>query len=732
MATLAVDIQMGNLPTYIYPATPSYDSTKLGIGPGLIQQSGVNPEDNWAGPIPVAVARPYEQTTPVATKFVKVIPWSSTIDWVFLADNQTATTTYRVQSWRFDKSTGAWAYQGFITFPAGPSGNRTIRGLLIRYAKYTDGTITTSGTTTVTGSSTAWQASRLCVGSRIGFGSSDPALIQTWYQIATITNDGTLTTTAIPPTYSSPTSYVIEELFVVCAETNATPANGGIWVAKGLRIEDFNPAGTTIPLATGTDNIKACYLLKDNGTLTNTISFGIADQGADSWTQHFIWVGDAPATTTPRVFKYNLKAALSDIGAAYTSPSTAVAGAAFVLNSGNAAISTAVITQNDDLIIASPNHGPGIGIKCLYFATSTVGRLYRSKDITTITQNDGTWLSGGGVSTEVPPGGTVTFAATNAGNSLCYIPAIDKFAWFSTGATAFRSYITQYREDGAQWDRIFLNDTKQTNQANADGSAPIYPNTLSLNVFGCASGTTLYLMTPGTATNTNFLYATPIPCEEEYTSLTNSVLITPAIPTPNCNNYLRAYVAKINALGGDSGKCLSVGTEFMKIYYRTTGIDDNSGVWTLLDDTKQLLSVTPAEKIQFKAEFRCLGVTNLPTRLLAIGVIYNDLSTDSHFQPSVANSNQTEKRFAWRFSAAFNTTIPRLRIRLYNAVNGAGPLIDDDTTNHTAGTWEKSTDGGSNWVAFNNTDKTNDITYIRYTPTTLGDNIRVRALLTLY
>jgi len=299
-------------------------------------------------------------------------------------------------------------------------------------------------------------------------------------------------------------------------------------------------------------------------------------------------------------------------------------------------------------------------------------------------------------------------------------------------ATAFRSYITQYREDGAQWDRIFLNDTKQTNQANADGSAPIYPNTLSLNVFGCASGTTLYLMTLGTATNTNFLYATPIPCEEEYTSLTNSVLITPAIPTPNCNNYLRAYVAKINALGGDSGKCLSVGTESMKIYYRTTGIDDNSGVWTLLDDTKQLLSVTPAEKIQFKAEFRCLGVTNLPTRLLAIGVIYNDLSTDSHFQPSVANSNQTEKRFAWRFSAAFNTTIPRLRIRLYNAVNGAGPLIDDDTTNHTAGTWEKSTDGGSNWVAFNNTDKTSDITYIRYTPTTLGDNIRVRALLTLY
>ena len=70
MATLAVDIQIGSLPTYTYPATPSYDSTKLGIGPGLMQQSGVNPEDNWAGPIPVAVARPFEQTPAVATKFI--------------------------------------------------------------------------------------------------------------------------------------------------------------------------------------------------------------------------------------------------------------------------------------------------------------------------------------------------------------------------------------------------------------------------------------------------------------------------------------------------------------------------------------------------------------------------------------------------------------------------------------------------------------------------------------
>jgi hypothetical protein len=55
----------------------------------------------------------------------------------------------------------------------------------------------------------------------------------------------------------------------------------------------------------------------------------------------------------------------------------------------------------------------------------------------------------------------------------------------------------------------------------------------------------------------------------------------------------------------------------------------------------------------------------------------------------------------------------------------------DDTT-ATVGPWEKTTDG-TNWIAYGTlSDKSNETTYIRYTPTTLPDNIKVRALLTLY
>ena len=112
-----------------------------------------------------------------------------------------------------------------------------------------------------------------------------------------------------------------------------------------------------------------------------------------------------------------------------------------------------------------------------------------------------------------------------------------------------------------------------------------------------------------------------------------------------------------------------------------------------------------------------------------MSTLYEDLTTDSHYQPSVAQSSTANKRFAWRFSTAFGSTVPTLRLRLYDAVSG-GTLLDDTTVAAASGTWEKSTDGGSNWTAYNTTDKGNDTTYIRYTPTSLGDNIKVRALLT--
>jgi hypothetical protein len=114
---------------------------------------------------------------------------------------------------------------------------------------------------------------------------------------------------------------------------------------------------------------------------------------------------------------------------------------------------------------------------------------------------------------------------------------------------------------------------------------------------------------------------------------------------------------------------------------------------------------------------------------MSLAVLYDDFSTDSHYQPSSGKTVEASKQFAWRFSTAFGTTVPTLRIRLYDAVTG-GLLLDDKTTT-PAGTWEKATDG-TTFGAYNTTDKANETTYIRYTPATLPDNTKVRSLLTLY
>ena len=105
------------------------------------------------------------------------------------------------------------------------------------------------------------------------------------------------------------------------------------------------------------------------------------------------------------------------------------------------------------------------------------------------------------------------------------------------------------------------------------------------------------------------------------------------------------------------------------------------------------------------------------------------MSTESHFQPSATLSLSATKQFAWRFSATFGTATPTLRIRLYDASTGV-LLLDDNTAAPTQGTFGKTIDG-STWGSYNTTDKGNETTYIRYIPTSLGDNIRVRALLTL-
>lgn len=726
-------------------------------------------------------------------------------DWVFLADNAAAAATRRMTCFFYDRTTSLFTWKGFITmtYPAGGAAH-TIRGMRVVYDTYTTGTVGVSGAT-VTGSSTTWSTDRIAIGSRIGFGSTDPTQILTWYYINAVGSDTSITIqtnvtasgsggTAANLTIASSTAYVIEDLKVLTTTTATVIAAAGLALTNGLSIDDFVVGGTAIASATTVDKTKAVYNLVDlesiysTGTASatasatilgsgtawaaathlgckigfgsvtpsaittwytitavasgtsltintavtvsgayvivggNGISCGLAIDDRDSWTQQYAYVIELQAATTPQVFKYNFRANMSLLGGVATGKTAACA----VLFTGIQTV-TGTVTQTNNGRIGTLSHGPGSGVKCLYFVSGS--RVHRAV-LTNIVAASTTWISDS--MTEIPTGGTTTYGATSLLTSVEIADQIDRLILTSTGAggtTAHhRAYITKYDASGSYvFDHTFMADTAQQDQSTADSSSTPHVSAQGAALSVWSQQGLVYLARTGTATTTNIMYAVPLGADWQYANGTvKQRLVTPSLDTTNASKLVRVYASQAGYLGTGG---LTLPTEPIRIYYRTSGISDDSGSWTLVDQTGDLTAATPSSEIQFAIEFRLIGGLCIPNRVYNMCCTFEDNTTDSHYQPSVGQSSITSKIFAWRFSTAFGGTVPTLRIRLYNSETG-GLLLDDTTTASASGTFEKSTNDGGVWGSYNTTDKANETTYIRYTPTSLADNIKVRALLT--
>lgn len=688
----------------------SYDPAKTNLGQWIQQKTGAGETDKYAGPFPMSVARPMEASTAITCAYPHVIEIDADQHWVFLAELSAAGATRRIVLYRFTPSTQAWSWRGFILITYPPNTNHTIRGLRVVRHLHTAGTVSVS-TTAVTGSSTDFQTARIGAGARIGFGSTNPANITTWYYISSIASDTGITLTSSAGSIGGGTAYVIEELRVYTSTTNATVANGGLFVVKGCNYDDFVPGGTTFAAATTADNIKAVYWLADASTVLNTIAAGLClGDAAPTNTNHDLYVLNAESGTTVRVYKYNGRAALAGLASGKST-------SAFVLRTG-VQTTTGTTSQTNGSRIFTLDHGPGSGIPCMYFATTT--RIYRAPE-SGIVDASTTFISDAML--EIPPGGANTFTAGGAMSSVENAGTIDRI--IITTAANQRTYVTQYNSTSSPIDKVIFCNNNQNDQSTADSGLVGYPSSLLPFSVWVESGIAYFIRSTTSAVS-NQIYAFPLTTDWDWVSSTGSRLISPEIATPNAIRYSRFSAFHENMIGSEN---LGLPPEPFRSYFRTSGIDDNSGSWTLIADTGNMSSIAGADSIQFMFEFKVAGHFCIPARLYGFVITYEDDSTDSHYQPSVQHSSTTSKRFAWRFSTAFGGTVPTLNIALYNAVTGA-LLLTDDTVASANGTFEKSTNDGGGWSAYNTTDKGNDTTYIRYTPTSLADNIKVRALLT--
>lgn len=683
----------------------SYTSSLCSLGTLFKQYSG---SYDYVAPYATTFVSLPEIST-FTTTFPHVYKWSDRYYWIFTADISTAAVTRRVVMYQYDKYTDSCSLVGSILLNfSGISGNKTSRSIRGLVYKHTTGTVEASNSTTITGTSTQFQTQRIAVGARIGFGSTDPTQITTWYNITAIASDTSLTIDQTV-TVSAGTSYVIEEIRIAYICTNATAANGGLFLVKGLNPSVF-VANTTISEAVSTDNVRAVYFLKDAATNNNTVAYGIGIDDEVDKTQHDCYVLNADATTTARIYKFNLRASLSVSSGASTS--------AFTFRTGTATTTGTIQTAVNGKVFAV-NHGIASGIKSFWFTTTT--RVYRCA-ITDITNGGTSFLTDAMV--EVPAGSSTTYPLTANMSQVDYASSIDRLI-IPTAAAPFRIHITQYKTDASQFEKYIVPDLgrlKSSTTSN-DVALTIAPRALTQNIW--TEDGILFTIPSSVTTGINVLYIYPaFGADWTYADSTNQYVITPKLTTLNATKLYRAYITNKENDGGDS---LGSSTDSFKVYARTSGIDDNSGGWTLLNPNLDLTGLTPGTHIQFKITFETLSDLCIPTKIYSLCCLYEDGSQDYHYEPSLTYSSAQDRIFAWRQAQSWGSNIPNLRIRLYNVATGL-LIHDDDITSSLLGTWQYSTNG----TVWNSWNASQDVVgnYIRYTATTLPNNITVRALLT--
>ena len=245
--------------------------------------------------------------------------------------------------------------------------------------------------------------------------------------------------------------------------------------------------------------------------------------------------------------------------------------------------------------------------------------------------------------------------------------------------------------------------------------------------FSDAGANRLFAVKQGTTVSTNHIYVMAFGADWDYASVSSGRLITPKITLPTATKFYESFVNNIRYIGNT---LLGKPTEPFRVYARTANIDtDATTGWTLIDETNDISGLSGTE-IQYAIEFRTIGETCLPSRFLAVNTSYEDNTGLENYVGSEAKSSSASKIFAFYFKTAFGSTVPTLQIELRDTDTG-GSLLIDDTATPSFGTWEKTTDDGANWTAYNDTDRANSTTYIRYTPTSIADNIKVTPIITL-
>lgn len=578
-------------------------------------------------------------------------------------------------------------------------GIHLIKGL--NYSTFTSGGTTIAEATTVDNI----RASYLLRDGVGTLGTSTATVTYSTTNILSLSNHGlavgdpvTFTTTNTLPTglATGTVYYVIATNLGTNQFSVSTTLNGSI--------TSITAAGT----GTHTVNSSSCY---------QAAGLALDDDGKSATNHDLYLVNATTAASNGLIVKYNIRAALT-VGAMTGGPASGTSVSAFSLKTGSVA-TTGTISQVNCSRIFTVNHGAASGVKSIFFVTTT--RVYRCP-VANLTAASTNWLVDSMV--EVPPGSTVTYSGLNSMAQVDYSSTIDRL-FITNTAGRLGTYVTPYTTDGSQFEKYIGTNLSRLKLSTTPSGASdgLFPQaTLTL----WTEDGWMFAVPSTTTSGQNWLYVFPFGVDAYYNSTSGQGVITPKLATTNASKLYHAYVDHME-YAGDYG--LGFPVESYKLWYRTSGIDDNSGAWTAVPVGADLDAAASGDYIQFKIAFDIMGEICAPTRIYSIAATYEDSSQDSHYQPSLSKSSAASKIFAWQQVSSWGGTIPNMRLRLYDASTN-NEILNDTVTASAYGNWEYSSNAGVTWANWSSSaDAVNN--YIRYTGTTFGySGVTVRALLT--
>jgi uncharacterized delta-60 repeat protein len=164
----------------------SYDSTKTTLGPDIFRFSGSTPVEYYIGPNETTFRDITQDTGLSNWGDIDAITYSGDKQWLFCLkglNTVNLSTTQDIVLYEFDKSNYSYTYVGECRVSMPDVGSTTSKNNINVFLDYySTGTVEVNGTS-VSGTGTNWIENRIPIGARIGFGSTNPDDITTWYRI---------------------------------------------------------------------------------------------------------------------------------------------------------------------------------------------------------------------------------------------------------------------------------------------------------------------------------------------------------------------------------------------------------------------------------------------------------------------------------------------------------------------------------------------------------------------